>query len=59
MRFSHLLDYFHDTAERVATAYTADQRLLVAQGYEIVTEISQPGYIRAVVSRDDQATKIE
>lgn len=59
VRYSHDLDYFHDTADRVATAFAADQRVLSAHGYEVATEISQAGYIRAVVSRDDQATKIE
>lgn len=58
-RFSHDLDYFHDSAERVATAFEADRRLLLDEGYDVRAEISQPGYIRAVVSRDPSMTKIE
>jgi hypothetical protein len=58
-RFSHDLDYFHDSATRVASAYEADSRLLVADGCEVDLEISQPGYIRAIVSGAGSATKIE
>jgi hypothetical protein len=43
----------------VASAYEADQRLLVENGCAVETEISQPGYIRAVVRQGGQATKIE
>ena len=31
----------------------------MANGYTVDTEISQPGYIRAVVRRGEEATKIE
>ena len=58
-RFSHDLDYFHDSAERVATAFAADQRLLVEGGYSIEPEISQLGYIRVVVRLGASSTKIE
>lgn len=58
-RFSHDLDYFHDSAARVASAWEADCALLLAHGYGIELEISQPGYLRAVVSRDARRTKIE
>lgn len=59
VRYSHDLDYFHDSAERVASAFAADCRLLEAKKYDIATEISQPGYIRAVVRQGGQAVKIE
>ncbi len=58
-RYSRDLDYFHDSAERVATAFAADHRLLEEAGCVVATEISQPGYIRAVVRRGADATKIE
>ena len=58
-RFSRDLDYFHDSAERVATAFAADHDLLIGAGCTVDTDISQPGYIRAVVRRGDDATKIE
>lgn len=58
-RFSHDLDYFHDSAERVASAFEADRRLLVGDGCDLAMEISQPGYIRAVVRREEGTTKIE
>lgn len=58
-RYSRDLDYFHDSAARVASAFAADQQLLVDSGYRVEMEISQPGYIRAIVKRGDQAAKIE
>lgn len=58
-RFSHDIDYFHDSAQRVASAWEADQALLLAHGYRCELEISQPGYIRAVISRDASGTKVE
>lgn len=58
-RFSHDLGYFHDSPERVASAFADDSRLLTHCSYEVTTEISQPGYIRAVVRQNDAATKIE
>jgi hypothetical protein len=58
-RYSQDLDYFHDTAERVASAYEADRRTLLDHGYEVEPELIQPGYIRAVVRRGDEATKVE
>jgi hypothetical protein len=58
-RFSRDLDYFHDSEQRVAEAFEADRASLVADGHAIELEISQPGYIRAVVRRGVDATKIE
>ncbi|MBD3220313.1 hypothetical protein GF314_03645 [bacterium] len=58
-RYSHDLDFFHDSAERVASAYAADRDLLIGHGFQVETELSQPGYIRAVVRRDGEATKVE
>ena len=58
-RFSRDLDYFHDSPGRVADAFAADQRSLTDAGCDVATEISQPGYIRAIVSRGGESTKIE
>jgi hypothetical protein len=40
--YSQDLDYFQDTPERVATAFVSDQRTLVAGGYTVATELTQP-----------------
>lgn len=58
-RYSRDLDYFHDSAARVASAYAADHQTLVKHSYTIDPELTQPGYVRAVVRRGDQATKVE
>ncbi len=58
-RFSQDIDYFHDSTERVASAYEADHRTLLDHGCTVVPEIQMPGYIRAVVRHSDQATKVE
>ncbi len=50
-RYSRDLDFFHDSSERVAEAFEADSRLLVDAGHEVRVELSQPGFIRAIVSR--------
>lgn len=59
MRFSRDLDYFHDSEARVAEAFLADQQLLLGRGYSIEVELSQPGYVRAIVRREKGATKVE
>lgn len=58
-RFSQDLDYFHDSAARVASAYEADRRTLLANGYAVEPALVQPGYVLAIVREGDQATKIE
>jgi hypothetical protein len=58
-RFSHDLDYFHDSEARVADAFAADRGLLEADGCAVAVELNQPGYIRAVVRKGGQATKVE
>jgi Nucleotidyl transferase AbiEii toxin, Type IV TA system len=59
VRYSNDLDFFHDSAERVASAFSEDTQLLEGAGYSLDVEISQPGFIRAVVSRDGAATRID
>ncbi len=58
-RFSRDLDYFHDSEARVAEAFAADRTLLEAGGYAIDLELNRPGYVRAIVRRGEQATKVE
>jgi hypothetical protein len=58
-RYSNDLDYFHDSEERVASAFADDRRALAAAGYEIDLEISQPGFVRATVRKGDGGTKVE
>ena len=59
LRYSQDLDYFHDSEKRVATAFANDQKILEENNYECSIEIHQPGYIRVVVSKKNETTKIE
>jgi len=58
-RFSHALDYFHDSESRVAEAFDADRSLLEAAGYALDVDLNQPGFVRAIVRKDEHATKVE
>lgn len=58
-RYSNDLDFFHDSSERVATAFATDRALLTEAGHGLEVELSQPGFIRAVVSRAAAATRID
>ena len=58
-RYSNDLDYFHDSEERVASAFAIDRALLEKEGYRLEMLLNQPGYIRTVVERDGQQTKVE
>jgi hypothetical protein len=58
-RFSRDLDYFHDSEARVAEAFAADSLLLKTSGYSMDVDLNQPGYIRAIVRRGQDATKVE
>ncbi|MDA1348654.1 MAG: nucleotidyl transferase AbiEii/AbiGii toxin family protein [Chloroflexi bacterium] len=58
-RYSHDLDFFHDSSERVATAFAKDGKVLEEAGFVLELVFSQPGFIRAIVSRDDAATQID
>ncbi len=59
LRFSSDLDFFHDSVERVATAFAADQLTLTGNGYSLTVEISQPGFVRALVEKESDATRID
>ena len=58
-RFSRDLDYFHDSEARVAEAFAGDRELLESAGYSLDVDLNQPGYIRAIVRRGEEATKVE
>jgi antitoxin (DNA-binding transcriptional repressor) of toxin-antitoxin stability system len=58
-RYSNDLDYFHDSEQRVAEAFAKDRAELENSGYSVSVEMNQPGYIRAVVGKGKQATKVE
>ena len=59
LRYSSDLDFFHDSVERVASAYAADCARLIAARCTVDVEISQPGFLRAVVHRDLDMTRID
>lgn len=58
-RYSNDLDYFHDSEKRVAEAFASDRRSLEGNGVSLSIELAQPGYIRALAEKGDEATKIE
>lgn len=58
-RFSNDLDYFHDSEERVATAFEQDRRTLENLGFTVQIVMNQPGFIRAIVDKRKESTKIE
>lgn len=58
-RYSNDLDYFHDSVERVAESFTKDLELLNSNGFKVDVIMNQPGFIRAVVAKGNDATKIE
>jgi hypothetical protein len=58
-RYSNDLDFFHDSVERVADAYQADIEVLSGHGFDVAIEMTQPGYVRASVSRAGLSTQIE
>lgn len=59
VRYSDDLDFFHDSVERVATAFAEDSTLLRAAGYGVQVELSQPGFVRALVRKGDEASRID
>jgi len=58
-RFSRDLDYFQDSEVRVAEAYAADRVLLEDDGHSLEVDLNQPGFVRAVVRKEEHAAKIE
>lgn len=58
-RYSDDLDFFHDTEARVASAFAADRKHLERAGYRLEIEQSLPGFVRAVVRKEDDATRVD
>ena len=58
-RYSDALGFFHDSEARVAAAFAADRAKLEVAGYELSLEISQPGFVRAIVRRESNATRVD
>ena len=58
-RFSRDLDYFHDSEARVAEAFEADRILLESNGFSIDVDLNLPGFVRAVVRKGNDTTKVE
>jgi hypothetical protein len=58
-RFSDDLDFFHDSEQRVATAFANDRRALEAAGYELELDFALPGFVRAIVRQGDGATRVD
>lgn len=58
-RYSDDLDFFHDSEARVATAFATDSERLRSAGCTVDVEISLPGFVRAVVHRGEDATRVD
>ncbi|MDR2675809.1 MAG: hypothetical protein LBC18_13345 [Opitutaceae bacterium] len=58
-RATNDLDYFHDSEEAVARAFEADAVTLKEFGCGLALKINRPGFVRAVVSRGKEATKVD
>ena len=58
-RYSDDLDFFHDSEKRVASAFAADRGHLNRAGYLVEVEQSLPGFVRAVVRRGGDATRVD
>jgi hypothetical protein len=58
-RFSHDIDIFHDDPDAVLREAEADAALLTAQGYTIEWERRFPTMMSAVVSKDEQSTRLD
>jgi len=59
LRASNDLDYFHDAEALVGQAFAADRNVLETAGYGVEVTQSQPGFVRAIVGRDADATKVD
>ncbi len=59
IRYSNDLDYFNDSTERVASAFATDRRVLQDAGYVVAVAIERDGFVRALVHRDAESTKVE
>ena len=58
-RFTRDLDLFHDREELVGSTFLSDSKRLQSNGYHVELTLSQPGYIRAIVSCEGQSTRVD
>lgn len=58
-RYSDDLDFFHDSEARVASAFASDRACLEELGYGVKVELSLPGFVRAIVSRPPDETRVD
>lgn len=59
VRYSDDLDFFHDSEAAVASAFAADRQLLERAGFEVGVELALPGFVRAMVGRAGEATRVD
>ena len=52
-RLSRDLDLFHDTTDAVARSWDRDRRLLGGAGYMVTPLRERPGYVTALIARDE------
>ncbi len=58
-RISRDIDLFHDTSEALEASWAADRHLLEENNYEMDILIERPGYIEAVIKRDEDAVLMQ
>lgn len=58
-RYSDDLDFFHDSEAMVAAAFAQDRDTLGRAGYGVDRELTLPGFVRAVVHRGEDATRVD
>lgn len=58
-RTSRDIDVFHDTSAALEAAAQTDQAALKASGFEVEIGRAFPGFVRALVRRGDQRTRVE
>ena len=59
IRFSNDVDFFHDRAERVESAFAMDRDVLAANDIDVEVTYSSLGFVRAIAKRDRDVTKLE
>ena len=58
-RYSDDLDFFHDSEERVAAAFDQDRATLSSRDYEVDVDFALPGFVRAVVRKAGDGTRVD
>ena len=58
-RYSNDLDFFCDSESRVLEAFKQDSASLKYNGYSVTIELSLPGYVRGIVAKEQNQTKVE